>query len=1146
MPESVIKIPVLSGGVSKQPPNMRLPSQTATADNVVFSVVDGMSKRPGSRYVANTSLTAGTSARVHHIHRDDSEKYLLLAQYSSGMNVSVYTTSGTACSVYTSGDSQTYMNASTSAASDLRFVTIADYTLIGNTKTAMGYSTSSSFTVTGSVYDYDKLLCTTPAIGSYWRTRNDSIAYPAGYFQYLPGGNGYATCRFNSVGAAWDVTTDYQSASENPAGFSMFFAVGGSAVTGATYTTATRTLTKTGAFANVSAGDWVNLTGGTGITAGYYQIESKTNNNTVILAASAGGSNNTDTTFDGVGKVANVCVDFTTHSLTDMDDVALVYQRGIRDALGGLEACVEWVRDKTTGYFVVTSPYAGTASFFPATNPTRTLPSAYYPPHVTVVSDITNGAGDPFYSSSFTATAGTGDAGPTTGPVVDRWVRKAAPNQSEAVLNPAKMPHQMIRLNPSGTYTGGYLQFSTDLKPYAYWRLGESSGTVAADVMEANNGTYSGGPTLAATGALNGDTNTAVTFDGINDYMDAGKLTGVVSNLYYGVTVEFWIKTSATTRKTIFTIGDSTSGYMQLEANYTGSGTNSGSFYLRIQDSAGNVRSNTRDSTGASNGAFNNGSYHHVAVTSSGSIYLDGALLGAYQVDALTNSFSTPTYNTIFGAGGGGATASNFIAATIDEIAVYRGLFNTAFAAARYNQGTNSSYSHNPIFAIFPIDWKPRYSGDAASNPLPNPIKNGKKLSDMAFFRNRLVMGAGETIMTSQDGDFFNFFLDNADNIIDSDPVEKSLSTRQVTIIDHLTEVRKNLLITTRAGRQFELGTGSNETFTPTNASLAQSTTKFTIQGVRPETLDTLVYLPSTKGGYSALHEYRSQDAVLASNADEVSAHVEGYLPTLTRVVTCGNENYVLCLGSDSAIYVYRYFYKNDSKEMSSWCRWTFDSSYTIRDMAVIGTDLFLLVDSTTAYTIERIALSKVAAESTFPYVVNVDRMFSGISGTYGGANTTWTLPFTDNTINLVVKNDGTVYSATSSGGTVTVTGQNLAASTVLIGRSYNMSVELSRAFLRDANGFADLSTQVDHRETTIRHSASGDFVMQQAKTGSATRSDSLSVTAGTTSSGEKRINHVGNSKDVTLTLSTSSTEVRPVTISSIDYCVDYVRRHNP
>src|SRR5947199_303228 len=47
---------------------------------------------------------------------------------------------------------------------------------------------------------------------------------------------------------------------------------------------------------------------------------------------------------------------------------------------------------------------------------------------------------------------------------------------------------------------------------FGYWRLGEASGTSAADSAGTNTGTYVGSPTLGVAGALTDDADTAVTF----------------------------------------------------------------------------------------------------------------------------------------------------------------------------------------------------------------------------------------------------------------------------------------------------------------------------------------------------------------------------------------------------------------------------------------------------------------------------------------------------------------------------------------------------------------------------------------------------------------------------------------------------------
>lgn len=76
----------------------------------------------------------------------------------------------------------------------------------------------------------------------------------------------------------------------------------------------------------------------------------------------------------------------------------------------------------------------------------------------------------------------------------------------------------------------------------AYWRLGETSGTTVASEVGGYTGTVSGGVTLGQPGAL-ADGNTAMAFDGVNDYINIP--LGAYSAFGTGpLTMECWFKTT--------------------------------------------------------------------------------------------------------------------------------------------------------------------------------------------------------------------------------------------------------------------------------------------------------------------------------------------------------------------------------------------------------------------------------------------------------------------------------------------------------------------------------------------------------------------------------------------------------------------------
>jgi hypothetical protein len=72
---------------------------------------------------------------------------------------------------------------------------------------------------------------------------------------------------------------------------------------------------------------------------------------------------------------------------------------------------------------------------------------------------------------------------------------------------------------PTSTYAAAVLLDA----PLGYWRLGESSGTVAHDASgHGNDGTYTGAVVLGAPGALKKDSDTAALFDGVTGNVDVG------------------------------------------------------------------------------------------------------------------------------------------------------------------------------------------------------------------------------------------------------------------------------------------------------------------------------------------------------------------------------------------------------------------------------------------------------------------------------------------------------------------------------------------------------------------------------------------------------------------------------------------------
>ena len=446
----------LAGGISKQPAHERFPGQLEDANNATFAIVDGASKRPGSIWVAKvTGLTGGSIYRVHPINRSATEKYLVVYAINT---LRVFSVDGTEAYVAgLSSGAATYYSQNNATADQLRFVSIADYTIIANTTVPLGVTTTPSFTVTAEWPTYEQMVAHTPtslpgsttinSAGdlSYHKTNNDSAAEPAGYYQYSVTGNTFPTIQFAAVASgAGGVPADWSGTTLR--GFRIRFEKRQDSFTGGTWTAATKTLVKTNNWLsyNFQSGDQVYISAGTGWSAGWYTIVQKVDASTLILA-SGSGSDGVNVAGAGIGQEYRIAYNGTGGVLPSMHDVAQFIQTQLQGA-GAIDALVEWTDTAAdTGYFTITAPWRGGGAKVTTvtTNPSPPGGGAY---------DDSGGA---FKPAGAVLVLG-GGTGPRTLPYNQRWTRVAAPGDADGSIDQTKAPIKMVRQTApsSGTVTG--------------------------------------------------------------------------------------------------------------------------------------------------------------------------------------------------------------------------------------------------------------------------------------------------------------------------------------------------------------------------------------------------------------------------------------------------------------------------------------------------------------------------------------------------------------------------------------------------------------------------------------------------------------------------------------------------------------------
>ena len=141
MPLLNTSIPNLAQGVSQQPDNLRYPGQCDEQINAWSTVVEGLVKRPNSRFSYDTGLGANISSNLfsHYVDRDEQNQYVITYDSVNGLKARDLTvdniSAGEMDITIEDATAGTYVSVS-NPLTDLTALTIADSTfLVNKTKT---------------------------------------------------------------------------------------------------------------------------------------------------------------------------------------------------------------------------------------------------------------------------------------------------------------------------------------------------------------------------------------------------------------------------------------------------------------------------------------------------------------------------------------------------------------------------------------------------------------------------------------------------------------------------------------------------------------------------------------------------------------------------------------------------------------------------------------------------------------------------------------------------------------------------------------------------------------------------------------------------------------------------------------------------
>ena len=246
--------------------------------------------------------------------------------------------------------------------------------------------------------------------------------------------------------------------------------------------------------------------------------------------------------------------------------------------------------------------------------------------------------------------------------------------------------------------------------------------------------------------------------------------------------------------------------------------------------------------------------------------------------------------------------------------------------------------------------WDDRLVGDNNSNPFPT--FNGNQIQEIFFHRNRLGLIAGENIILSQPGNYFNFFIVSAISASDDNPIDITVSDIKPAFINHTLPIQKGMLMFSDNG-QFLLFTES-DIFSPKTARLKKVSSYECDSSIQPVDMGTSVLFTSNVSSHARAFEATILDDDTPPAILEQTRVVPEFLPkTITKscnsvpigIVSYGQKG-------QKEIFHYKYYNSGQKREQSAWYTWTLTG--TMQHMLYTGGSYFTVTLHGSDYILNR------------------------------------------------------------------------------------------------------------------------------------------------------------------------------------------------
>lgn len=261
---------------------------------------------------------------------------------------------------------------------------------------------------------------------------------------------------------------------------------------------------------------------------------------------------------------------------------------------------------------------------------------------------------------------------------------------------------------------------------------------------------------------------------------------------------------------------------------------------------------------------------------------------------------------------------------------------------------TRGSFSNMPIavdrlsdgtFEATLIEWSEPQVGDSETNPTPSFI--GRKLTDIFFFKNRLGFSSGDNIVLSRLGNYYNFYIQTALEVLDTDPIDITVATSKASRIYDVTPFQSQLYMLTK-DEQYTIQ--QDGAFSPTGISVVPVSSYSVDTNIEAIPMgDSLFFLSVNSEANRIVREYKVDRNTLTNIGNNITLTVPKLIGEVDQAVVSSGNNMLFLKDkiNPRLLYTYKLTKNGDEAVQSAWSKWEF--GFDISYMFVWGDELYLV-----------------------------------------------------------------------------------------------------------------------------------------------------------------------------------------------------------